>query len=1109
MSRSRRRSSRRRDRVPTSLPYSSAFPSVLPVSDPHESVAASGPSASGVTSAVRLRAQTLGAARVLWGSQLITPTFGLQFALLVRLLHTPGFRVPRAELFPELWPDQPEARQRGNLRQLLYKLRTMGMAVSQNENEVMLDRELVDAVFCVDRSVEHFDRDVTRGDEPFGLWLPGYNGPGVAYARWLSVTRDVVHADVRRVLVTQLRRRRERGDWTGAEVLSRWLLQFDPLNEDATLTIAECVMMNGAKAEAVAILDRYLEELGPDAGDIRLPASQLRRRFTEPSARRRPSLAATERHFMGREQDMAELTMQLRRARWHDGSAVLLHGPAGIGKTRLCTELGKVAQIEGYREVTIECRESDQHRPLGVVMEILPELMSYPGALGCSPESLTVLRRLVGGDDDGHSVSTDEAPATSLEPNRPTTTPRESSDPLSRVRLHSVRRAIVDLFAAISDEQPLYVVLEDAHWLDEPSWDALFDVLNRANSLRLFAIITSRFATIRATRPERLPLNLIARKLSGISTENCSKLAHAIGKDLAASLSKEVESWIVSSSEGTPLMLRALVEHWIVTGDAEGVPPTLTALLEQRLDRLSLHAVRALQAIAKLGRFASLERIDAVLELPTHELMHALEQLEESGCLAVSQASLVVTHDLVRQVAVGRITSLVSSKLHIKIAEVLESEFRSTDSRELLLESLSHLSHSRSDSVLGAFIQRHEQHLLESGRPQFVLHCIEGLQGSSLPAQNLKRYSRMIARLEAESGNFQRALRSLSHAVRITATIEPQKSEAVDEHLSYVESAFRSDPIADPVELGEYSGTIASSEEARFDLRLRAADIGLVIASNTCDLALAEKCFRGLEATTDAHTSDERIQRIAVMFHTVFGSTDVAYRHAQSLIGRGLNQPATTALVVDCSRAGYVFRMTGHPDDARTAFERARALAFEIDSTRLAEYPTWQLAQVYLEAGNILEAIRYTNLLAEYALTNNDENANSFIHGHLCTMAVFTGDVTAALGHLERCKRSLPRIPHLRATAYVTGLELTTMLMDQDWKPTPDHLEVALDRFEKTAGFAGGDLLASATIGALARSSEYAAASAVATKYMDQLRRERSAPPVFLRHALEMLNGDT
>lgn len=1103
MSRMRRRSTRRSDRAPTSPPISSAFPSVLPLSEPNASESGAAPSLTGP----RLRAQTLGAARVLWGPQLITPTFGQQFALLVRLLHTPGHRVPRAELFPELWPGQPDARQRGNLRQLLYKLRTMGMAVSQTDDDVILDRAQVEPVFCVERSIEHFDRDVTRGDEPFGLWLPGYGGPSAAYEQWLSVTRDLVHADVRRVLVTQLRRRRERGDWTGAELLSRWLLQFDPLNEDATLTIAECVMMTGAKAEAVAILDRYLEELGPDAGDIRLPASQLRRRFTEPSARRRPSLAATERHFVGREQEMAELTMQLRRARWHDGSAVLLHGPAGIGKTRLCTELGKVAQIEGYREVTIECRESDQHRPLGVVMEILPELMSYPGALGCSPESLTLLRRLVGGDEQNQGAVPAEPSPTFAEAPRPNAA-RESTDPLSRVRLHSVRRAIVDLFAAISDEQPLYFVLEDAHWLDEPSWDALFDVLNRANSLRLFAIITSRSATIRTPRPERLPFNLIARKLSGISTTDCSKLAQAIGKDLTASLSEDVENWIVSNSEGTPLMLRALIEHWLVTGDANGVPPTLTALLEQRLDRLSLHSVRALQAIALLGRFASLERIDAVLELPAHELMHALEQLEESGCLAASQASLVVTHDLVRQVTVGRTTSLVSSKLHAKISEVLESEFEQTGAPELLLESLAHLAQSRSDGLLAYFLQRHEKALLESGRPQIVLQCIGGRDESTLPVLNSKRYSRMITRLEVESGNFQRALRSLSNAVRITAAIEPENSELVDEHLSYVESAFRSDPIADPVELGEYSGAIASSEEASLDLRLRAADIGLVIASNTCDFALAEKCYRGLQATNGAHIADERIQRVAVIFHTVFGSTDVAYRYAEALIDRGLHQPATTALVVDCSRAGYVFRMTGHPNDAKRAFKRARELAIEIDSTRLAEYPTWQLAQVHLEAGDLHEAISFTKLLAEYASTNNDENANSFIHGHLCTMAIFAGDRTTALSHLERCKRSLPRIPHLRATAYVTGLELTTLLLDADWRPAPDHLEVALDRFEKTSRFAGGDLLAAATISALVRNSDYASARALAAKYMSELRREQSAPPVFLRQALSAVDWD-
>jgi hypothetical protein len=231
------------------------------------------------------------------------------------------------------------------------------------------------------------------GHEPFGPYLPGFAVPWPEFQAWIDEQREAVHADVRRVLADQLRRRKERADWGGADALARWLLQFDPLNEEATLTIAECTALSGSKHEALAILDRFLAELGPCAGDLRLQATLLRRRIAEPAARSRLSFAATERHFVGREQELAELTMAMRRARWHDGSAVLLHGAPGIGKTRLTHELEKVATIEGVRVAHASCRESDLLRPMSVFMDLVPDLMNRPGALGCSPESLATLRR--------------------------------------------------------------------------------------------------------------------------------------------------------------------------------------------------------------------------------------------------------------------------------------------------------------------------------------------------------------------------------------------------------------------------------------------------------------------------------------------------------------------------------------------------------------------------------------------------------------------------------------------------------------------------------------------------------------------------------------------
>lgn len=1099
MSRSRRRSTRRRDRAPTFSPISSAFPSVLPVSDPNDTAAGTGPSESDVTSGVRLRAQTLGAARVLWGPQLITPTFGLQFALLVRLLHTPGFRVPRAELFPELWPDQPEARQRGNLRQLLYKLRTMGMAVSQNENDVILDREHVEAVFCVDRSIEHFDRDVTRGDEPFGLWLPGYNGPGAAYARWLSVTRDVVHADVRRVLVTQLRRRRERGDWTGAEVLSRWLLQFDPLNEDATLTIAECVMMNGAKAEAVAILDRYLEELGPDAGDIRLPASQLRRRFTEPSARRRPSLAATERHFMGREQEMAELTMQLRRARWHDGSAVLLHGPAGIGKTRLCTELGKVAQIEGYREVTIECRESDQHRPLGVVMEILPELMSYPGALGCSPESLTVLRRLVGGDLPDQKSDQEPDAATPIITERFT----EDIDAVLRsLRSHTIRNALVDLVGALSDDRPIYLQIEDLQWVDDTTWDILTDLIKRVGQTRLMLVATCRYSTIREGNPRSVPTRLIVRRLEPLAIEACQRLTRAIGSDLSADLNPEIEQWIISNSGGAPLLLRALVEHWVINGDATGVPPTLASVIDQRLDRLPPAALRALQLIDILGRNASLERIRAILGLPTHDVVDALERLEESGCLAKGDASLVVSHDVVARAASKRLSRIGEATLRLAAASHYEQECRDREEKARLLDALENLSIVGSQSDVTDFLLRNELDLLDLGAPIAVLTHINRVFDDH-SEQTSQSVNRLRNRLELEAGEYRRALGGAAGTIDVASTGLCQTDIRVDDVLTYADSAHRADPIVDRDHLASLCASIAEDDKLPLDKRLRASAIGITICANTCDSITASRCFSPVVSSAVRPQLADAETRSSLLYHAIFGDLSIASRLAKSILDAAATTRPSTQVAIDCGRAAFTLRLCGEFDLARSSFFRQFEIANQLHTPKLAEFPAWQLALIALDAGDMQALSLWNGEIDRLMASNFDPIAGSFLIAHKARCEIEAGRPDSAKRFLDAARNGQPRFPTAKATAYLVALEIGIALVEDSGPPNRALLESAIEKHRLTASYGTSDYLTGVLCSALVRCNESKLAKSLMFRYLNEQRRERGALPLFLRAVVD------
>jgi len=1098
MSRSRRRSNRRRDRAPTPPAISSAFPSVLPPSDPADSGVADGPATSGP----QLRAQTLGAARVLWGPQLITPTFGLQFALLVRLLHTPGHRVPRADLFPELWPGQPDARQRGNLRQLLYKLRTMGMGVSQNDDDVLLDRAQVESVFCVDRSVEHFDRDVTRGDEPFGLWLPGYQGPGAAYERWLSVTRDVVHADVRRVLVTQLRRRRERGDWTGAEVLSRWLLQFDPLNEDATLTIAECVMMSGAKAEAVAILDRYLEELGPDAGDIRLPASQLRRRFTEPSARRRPSLAATERHFVGRETEMAELTMQLRRARWHDGSAVLLHGPAGIGKTRLCTELGKVAQIEGYREVTIECRESDQHRPLGAVMEILPELMSYPGALGCSPESLTVLRRLVGGDVVEQSTDPDEDATTPVIPERAT----EDFDSVIRsMRSHTIRNAFVDLVGALSDDRPIYLQIEDLQWVDDTTWDILTDLIKRVTQTRLMLVATSRYSTVREGSPRSIPTRLIVRRLEPLAVEACQKLTKAIGNDLSADFNPEIEEWIISNSGGTPLLLRALVEHWVITGDAAGVPPTLASVIDQRLDRLPPVALRALQLIGILGRNASLERIRSILGLPTHDVVEALERLEESGCLAKGDASLVVTHDVVARAASRRLSRIGEATLRLAAASHYELEARDREEKARLLDALENLSVVGSESDVAAFLVRNERDLLELGAPIAVLAPIHHVFGddSTLPAVSVNRIRN---RLELEAGEYRRALGGAAGTIDLADLGLRPTEVRVDEILTYADSAHRADPVVDRDHLASLCASIAEDHQLPREARLRASAIGITICANTCDSDTAARCYSPVASTATRPPFADAEIRSALLYHAIFGDLSMASKLAKSILETAAKLRPSTQVAIDYGRAAFTFRLCGEFELARSAFLKQFEIANQLHTPRLSEFPAWQLALIALDAGEMQALAHWNGEIDRLMSSDFDPIAGSFLVAHKARCEIEAGRPDNAKRYLDAARNGQPRFPTAKATAYLVALEIGIALAKDKGPPNRALVESAIEKHRLTASFGTSDYLTSVLCSALVRSSERDLAKSILSRYLNEQRRERGSKPLFLRAIEDQIN---
>ena len=1055
------------------------------------------------TDAVPLTLQTFGAARIMLGDQTLGMHNALLFMLVLRMAYAPSMAVRRDTVLEEFWPDQDEVRQRGNLRQALYKLRTLGVHAALRGDVIQLDAVQVQRTFSLAPSIESFERDITCGSEPYGTFLPDITPPTTALQAWIERTRETMHGAVRRVLVEVLRLRRERADWKGTQMVAQWLLQLDPLNEDGTLALAECAALTGSKAEAIAILDRYLAELGPAAGDIRLPATLLRKRFVETPQRRRSVALVTDKFFVGREQDLSAMTISLRRARWHDGSAVLLHAPPGMGKSRLMAEMVKVAQFEGYHDIVIECRESINERPLGALIEVLPELINAPGSMGCAPESLTVLRKLLGEEP---------APAEGAAEEPPVTEPAADLSPAERIerairtmRAQSIRHAVVDLFAAVSDERPIFLLVEDVHWLDDASWEVLSDVMQRVNEMRVYIVLTSRFVTVREERPSRVPTSLTYRKLEPLDAPALSAMIRGVAGEHSLVVADDVERWIIGGCEGNPLMLRALLEHWAVTGNAEGVPPSLSSLIDQRLDRLDGQAQQALQATSLLGAFASLERIKLVLELPVHELIVAIEQLEMSGSLLASQSSLVITHNLVREVAIRRMSPLVQQALRASIADTLESEFCRTGDLAVLLESLSHTELSGRPEVLHKFFLKHDEALVEGDRPSTVLRALETLRRQIPKTKNERRLTRLQLNQESKNGEWGRILALLPGGIVLPADPRTLTSGDVDEFLSFIEAAYRSSPIVDPVSLSAFAAGIARNPSAQIIDRIRAADIGLTIASNTCDVAIANSCYLGLQLSETDIQEDERTQKVALMYHTVFGSVDAAIRLAEQILQKNEDSRPTAQQVIEYGRAGYVFRMTGKHASAQKAFNRAREVAIEIEAPRQLEYPIWQLAQLSLEVGDNTAAEHWTAELGKLGTRNQDDAANTYIDGHLCLMAIAGGKKQQAEQHLKQVQRRLTARRPLRTLAFSIGLELGVGLMDKKWKPSDAFLETAIVRFDASSAYCASDFLASRIGESLLRLDRFDEARELLANYTKGKRREQAAPTAFLKPVLSRI----
>jgi class 3 adenylate cyclase/predicted ATPase len=411
---------------------------------------------------------------------------------------------------------------------------------------------------------------------------------------------------------------------------------------------------------------------GPVLAWAALRASSVESRF---EALHAPVLTA----LVGREEEIELLLRRWSTAKIGEGQVVLLSGEAGIGKSRLTAALLERMATESHTRLRYFC--SPQHTDSA----LYPVIGQMERAAGFS-------------HDDTPQARSDKLDALLEQTSTNAQDAALFAEMLSlsndgrylalvlssEQRRQRTLEALTTQVQVLSQENPVLMIFEDAHWTDPTSLEAFSRVVDRLPTLPVLLVVTFRpdFAPpwIGRAHVTALTINRLAEREIG------AMIDRVVGNKL---LPSNVRHDIIERTDGIPLFIEEMTKAVLeaeglsaavaaVPSSARAVPASLHASLMARLDRLG-PAKEVAQIGAAVGREFSHALLTAVARKPDAELGSALDRLIASGLLfrqgVPPHAIYLFKHALVQDAAYGTLLREPRRALHARIADALESQF--------------------------------------------------------------------------------------------------------------------------------------------------------------------------------------------------------------------------------------------------------------------------------------------------------------------------------------------------------------------------------------------------------------------------------------------------
>ena len=400
--------------------------------------------------------------------------------------------------------------------------------------------------------------------------------------------------------------------------------------------------------------------------------------------------AAVERGLtplVGREEEIALLLKRWEQAADGEGQVLLLSGEAGVGKSRIVRGFRERLEAEPHSRILYYGSAYHQNSAFYPVIDQLERALRFTGE-DDPEEKLAKLERLL--DDLGLPVA-EHLPlhAGLISLSTGDRFPLHEMAPQARKQI--TVEAVAAVYEAMAGQQPVLMVVEDAHWIDPSTLELLSLLIERLRAARLLLLVTFR---PEFEAPWADHAHVTAHTLNRLGRKDATAMIAGVTGGKA--LPDEVLDQIVAKTDGVPLYVeeitKTVLESGVLEETAEGyvltgplpplaIPASLQDSLMARLDRLA-PVKEVAQLAAVLGRMFKHDLLAAVTPLDGAALEEALEQLVGAGLVyrrgLAPDALYEFKHALVQDAAYQSLLKSTRQQHHGRIARVLEEQFPDT-----------------------------------------------------------------------------------------------------------------------------------------------------------------------------------------------------------------------------------------------------------------------------------------------------------------------------------------------------------------------------------------------------------------------------------------------